>query len=151
MTAPVAAGPHCADALAAIHAAAFPPGEQWDAAAIRVLLGTPGCFGLLHPAGGMLLGRAIAGEAEILTIGVAPDARRTGAGGALLRAALAEAAGRGAALVFLEVSEANATARRLYERHGFTEMGRRRRYYADGSDALVMNFRQSHRAATEPT
>jgi ribosomal-protein-alanine N-acetyltransferase len=40
--------------------------------------------------------------------------------------------------MFLEVSEANGAARALYAAAGFEEAGRRRRYYADGSDALVL-------------
>ena len=45
---------------------------------------------------------------------------------------------RGAATMFLEVSTRNEAARTLYARAGFTEVGRRARYYADGSDALVL-------------
>jgi ribosomal-protein-alanine N-acetyltransferase len=40
--------------------------------------------------------------------------------------------------MFLEVAEANAAARALYAAAGFAEVGRRRRYYADGGDALVL-------------
>jgi ribosomal-protein-alanine N-acetyltransferase len=45
---------------------------------------------------------------------------------------------RGAAAMFLEVSDRNLPARALYAAAGFAEVGRRRRYYADGSDALVL-------------
>jgi ribosomal-protein-alanine N-acetyltransferase len=38
----------------------------------------------------------------------------------------------------LEVSAANHAARTLYETSGFTRVGLRRRYYADGADALIM-------------
>jgi ribosomal-protein-alanine N-acetyltransferase len=47
---------------------------------------------------------------------------------------------RGAACLFLEVSEVNAPARALYARAGAEEVGRRRRYYSDGSDALVLRI-----------
>ncbi len=86
----------------------------------------------------MVLARAAADEAEILTLGVVPTARRRGLGRALLDAAKAEAARRGARAVFLEVSTHNAAARRLYLASGFVEAGLRRRYYADGSDALLL-------------
>jgi ribosomal-protein-alanine N-acetyltransferase len=59
-------------------------------------------------------------------------------GAALLHGAMTEAAARGAAAMFLEVSTRNEAARALYARTGFTEVGRRARYYADGSDALVL-------------
>lgn len=127
-----------APALAALHAAAFPPGEAWDAAAIRALLDLPGSFGLLRPGAGFVLARVAADEAEILTLAVAADARRQGLGGALLAGAMAAAAARGAVAMFLEVSEHNAAARALYAAAGFAEAGRRRRYYPDGSDALVL-------------
>lgn len=127
-----------APALAALHEAAFPPAERWDAAAIATLLAMPGAFGLHAPGQGFVLARIAADEAEILTLAVAPQARRQGLGGALLAAAMAGAVARGAAAMFLEVSDRNAAARALYAAAGFTEAGRRRRYYADGADALVL-------------
>jgi ribosomal-protein-alanine N-acetyltransferase len=125
-------------ALAALHAAAFPPGQRWDAAAIAGLLAMPGVFGLVVRGLGFVLARVAADEAEILTLAVAPAARRQGHGGALLAAAMAQAAARGAASMFLDVAADNAAARALYAAAGFAEVGRRRRYYADGADALVL-------------
>jgi ribosomal-protein-alanine N-acetyltransferase len=52
---------------------------------------------------------------------------------------MAGAAARGAAAMFLEVSDRNAAARALYAASGFAEVGRRRRYYADGANALVLS------------
>jgi ribosomal-protein-alanine N-acetyltransferase len=89
---------------------------------------------------GFAMGRVAAQEAEVLTLAVHPDARRGGAGAALMRALMADAAGRGASDMFLEVSERNDAARQLYARLGATEAGRRRRYYPDGSDALVLRL-----------
>jgi ribosomal-protein-alanine N-acetyltransferase len=48
------------------------------------------------------------------------------------------AAQRGAARLLLEVSAANQAARALYESLGFIKQGQRRRYYADGADALIL-------------
>lgn len=127
-----------AAALAALHEAAFPPAEAWGPDAIRLMLEMPGAFGLHAPGEGFVLARVAADEAEILTLAVAPPARRRGLGGALLGAAMAGAAARGAAAMFLEVAERNAPARALYAAAGFAEAGRRRRYYADGADALVL-------------
>jgi [ribosomal protein S18]-alanine N-acetyltransferase len=81
-----------------------------------------------------------AGEAEVLTVAVRPAARRAGLGRSLMRALVAEAAGRGAAELFLEVSETNAAARALYAGLGAAQAGRRPRYYPDGSDALVLRL-----------
>jgi ribosomal-protein-alanine N-acetyltransferase len=127
-----------APALAVLHAAAFPPEEAWGPDAIRLMLEMPGAFGLHLPGQGFILARVAAEEAEILTFAVAPAARRGGHGGALLAAAMAGALARGAGAMFLEVSERNAAARALYAAAGFAEVGRRRRYYADGADALVL-------------
>lgn len=130
--------------LASLHGECFPPADCWSAQAFGLLLELPGHFGLLAEAGGepsgFALGRAMAGEAEVLTLAVRPAARRLGTGRALMRALGAVAAQRGAQTLFLEVSEGNAAARALYAGLGATEAGRRRRYYPDGSDALVLRL-----------
>ncbi len=130
-------GPGAAPLLAALHAACFPREGRWDEPAMAGLLAMPGCFAVTE-AEGLALARVAADEAELLTIGVLPQARRRGAGLALLRAASGEAARRGATRLFLEVATANAPARALYARAGLVEVGRRRRYYPDGGDALVL-------------
>ena len=98
----------------------------------------PGTFGLVEAQGGMLLARVAADEAEVLTLAVLPALRRQGLGRALLQAAMAEARRRGAASMTLEVAVDNVAARDLYTSAGFTQVGRRRRYYANGADALVL-------------
>jgi ribosomal-protein-alanine N-acetyltransferase len=132
------AGAAHAVAMAALHASAFPPGARWDEAAFAAQLRLPGVFGLIDAAGGFVLVRAAGGEAEVLTLAVAPETRRKGLGRALLAAAMARAAEAGARRMVLEVSEWNEAGRALYEGAGFSEVGRRRRYYPDGSDALVL-------------
>lgn len=85
---------------------------------------------LAEAPGGFALFALAADEAEVLTLAVAPGARRRGLGAALLAAAAAAAAARGARSIHLEVAEDNAAARALYARAGFAETGRRRGYYA---------------------
>ena len=143
----IQARPVHAPVLAAIHAAAFVGAEAWDAALFARQLAMPGVFGLLHPDAGLLLARLAADQAEILTLAVAPPARRRGVGMELLRKAAAEAAARGGATLFLEVSAGNAAARALYAAAGFRQVGRRGAYYADGSDALVLALPLSPGAA----
>ncbi|MCB4821929.1 GNAT family N-acetyltransferase [Roseicella aerolata] len=133
-----AATPAEAPALAGLHVAAFPPAEAWGPDAIALMLEMPGAYGLWRPGAGFVLARAAGGEAEILTLAVAPAARRQGIGAALMAGALAGAAARGAEAMFLEVAAGNAAALALYRGLGFAEVGRRRRYYADGADALVL-------------
>ena len=97
--------------------------------------------GGLAPAG-FALYRAAAGEAELLTISVMPEARRSGIGAGLLAACEDGARASGAARLFLEVAAGNLAARALYGRAGYRECGRRKGYYQrpDGSrdDAVVM-------------
>ena len=129
--------------LAAIHAEAFDrPGDTpWSAAAFADLLIQAGVFAV-EAADGFILMRAVADEAEILTLAVRPAARRGGLGGRLVGEGVLAAAARGATRVFLEVAEDNVAARALYERTGFVEAGRRPGYYAaaDGGrrDALLL-------------
>ncbi len=128
-------------AMAALHATAFADG--WDAEVLRAFLTAPGAFGLIaedeHVAG-FVLCRAIAGEAEILTLAVAPSRRREGVGARLLAAAAREAV-NGAEALFLEVADDNDAALALYRGAGFAEVGRRRAYYSSPTgaiDALIL-------------
>jgi ribosomal-protein-alanine N-acetyltransferase len=130
-----------AAALAALHALAFPPAEAWGADAMTLMLEMPGAFGLWQPGQGLVLSRVALDEAEILTIGVAPAARRRGLGAELLRAALAGASAGGAAAMFLEVAAVNTSALALYAALGFSRVGQRRHYYGQGRDALVLRRR----------
>jgi ribosomal-protein-alanine N-acetyltransferase len=77
-------------------------------------------------------------EAHIATIATHPRWRGCGLGLWLMLALLDEAIRRGAALSTLEVRVGNASARRLYEKLGFEEVGERPNYYRDGEDALIM-------------
>lgn len=130
--------------LAALHAQCFTTPRPWSAAEFADLIADPLVFLLSDGETGLLLGRVVAGEAELLTLAVAPDARRHGTGARLVQGFLQEAARRGAESAFLEVASSNAAARALYAEAGFAEAGRRRNYYhrPDGSaeDALILVF-----------
>jgi [ribosomal protein S18]-alanine N-acetyltransferase len=129
------------EALARLHATSF--ADAWSAEWIAKLLAHPGTFAFLAEgeSDGFILARAAGGEAEILTLAVAPAARRRGIGSALILAACRQAHEMGADAMFLEVSRTNEPARTLYTRLGFREVGRRRGYYQEpgrsNEDALV--------------
>lgn len=130
-------------AAAAIHAASFPD-EPWDAAQLGALLAVPGTWGLAVERSGALAGvlllRLVADEVEVLTLAVAPAARRQGLAGILLRAGLAQAQALGAARCFLEVGDDNPAALALYRAGGWRPVGRRPKYYRRGADALLMRL-----------
>ncbi|ANY10092.1 ribosomal-protein-alanine acetyltransferase [Pseudonocardia sp. HH130630-07] len=123
----------------------FPGDDPWSAQAFRDAV-TTGQLYFCARAGGELVGYAglavVAGpplaEAEVHTIGVDPAWQRHGIGRALL-GRLLDAADELRATVFLEVRTDNTPARTLYEAHGFTVVGLRRRYYhPSGADAHTM-------------
>src|SRR6185503_11462189 len=93
---------------------------------------------------GVILCRVAAGELEVLTIGVPPQARRRGVAKALMAGALGAARQAGAEAAFLEVAVDNAEAAALYAGLGFRRAGLRRNYYDRGAagraDALVMRL-----------
>ncbi len=83
---------------------------------------------------------AVADELHINNVAVHPSTRRRGVGRALVAAALAAAAHRGASRAWLEVRSANVAARALYARLGFVERGRRAGYYAAPPDDAIVLF-----------
>ncbi|MGB8274636.1 MAG: N-acetyltransferase [Alphaproteobacteria bacterium] len=135
------ARPQDARVMAALHGECGLSG--WGHEAISGYLRTRVGFGLLgwpytvgrssrsiETAVGFLLCRLLPGdEAELLTVGVLGAARSQGIGSAMLRVGLREASRKGARQIFLEVAEDNDWARRMYERHGFVTLGRRKDYY----------------------
>jgi len=117
--------------LAELHGAAFHRG--WGESEFEDMLVQPNT--LLHRLRlgrkviGFAISRMAADEAEILSIAIDAGHRGRGLSRTLLFTHLGHLAGRGVAKVFLEVEENNQPARRLYERSGFTVIGRRERYY----------------------
>lgn len=87
---------------------------------------------------GYASGWTIGDEGEVTRVAVHPHWRGRGFGRNLLQHLQEESARRGARTLFLEVRESNVAALQLYRGCGWIEVGRRKRYYADGEDALVM-------------
>jgi ribosomal-protein-alanine N-acetyltransferase len=141
-----AAGAERADAFAAVHLQAFDRG--WSADELKRVMDGPCTFTLeAVPQAedaplGFIVVRAVAGEAEILTLAVHPEARRRGLGRALVQSAAITAKAFGAEAFWLEVAVDNEAAIALYAATGFEAAGRRLRYYArkggERIDALVM-------------
>ena len=123
-----------------------PEAVFWPESSVREVLEWKGILSLASEprmeVAGFLIGRQMTDEAEVLNVAVAPENRRRGEGGALLRAAVAEFRRRGASRVFLEVRESNAAGIAFYTKHGFSKVGRRESYYRDPVEAaIVMEIR----------
>lgn len=133
------------DDAASLHRLIFPPPRErpWSSDEFSALLASPGCFGHVLVDGaddrpcGLILMRAAADEAEILTIGVVPERRRRHGAARLLERAMAECAARAVRVVFLDVADDNDAARRFYANEGFGEVGARPSYYARGTAPAV--------------
>jgi ribosomal-protein-alanine N-acetyltransferase len=130
--------------LAQIHAASFHRG--WGEGEFEGMLAERNTMAhrlrLRRRIAGFVISRIGADEAEILSVAIDPHHRGRGLSRDLLLTHLGHLAGRGVRTVFLEVEENNQPARRLYERAGFTTVGRRERYYQQAGgeqlNALLM-------------
>lgn len=126
---------------------AFDPrfGEAWTRAQCAGILPMSGVVLLLASVGnspmGFSLSRTIAGEAELLLIGVVPEARGQGIAGSLIDRFVADSRAAGARHLHLEVRDGNPAVS-LYRHHQFEIAGRRHKYYRGPAgelfDALTM-------------
>lgn len=77
-------------------------------------------------------------EGHITTLAVKPEYQGQGVGTMLILNLLESSLSKGVKRFTLEVRKSNLSARRLYEKFGFQEMGVRKRYYRDNDeDAIV--------------
>jgi ribosomal-protein-alanine N-acetyltransferase len=130
---------------------AFSPrfGEAWTRSQCAGILPMAGVSLMLaHDNGGgqpvgFSLSRAIADEAELLLLAVAPDQQHRGVGRLLLEQFVAQARAAGARRVHLEVRDGNPAVE-MYRRAGFRPVGRRPDYYrgSDGRqyDAITLAY-----------
>jgi tRNA threonylcarbamoyladenosine biosynthesis protein TsaB len=135
---------HEAPILAGLHSECFD--NAWTAAEFAKMMAMPGAVTYLVCEGNeplaFLLARRAAGEAEILTIGTRPFARRRGIAGLMMSHLSEELRKTKEAQLFIEVAADNEAARALYAREGFTVAGSRKAYYelpgGVRQDAIVM-------------
>jgi [ribosomal protein S18]-alanine N-acetyltransferase len=137
-----------AAALARLDAACFD--VPWDERSLLSLLSgeltLAWCVARAETPVAYVLARVVAGEGEILRMGVAPGVRRQRLGATLLRAVMDELAPSVPHGLHLEVRAANSAARALYLRQGFGIIGLRPAYYADPpDDAVLMRWQPSRR------
>jgi [ribosomal protein S18]-alanine N-acetyltransferase len=129
-----------AAAITSVHAASFQRG--WNEDEFHRMLADRNIVAHRATVGrtlaGFILSRLIDGEAEILSIAIAPPWRGRGFARPLLDLHLRRLAGLGVRAVFLEVAKHNEPATRLYRRAGFYEVGQRQGYYDKSTTAVVL-------------
>ena len=105
-----------------------PVSQLWALMSDKVLLGFL-CFWTVRE------------EMQILDLAVHPTHRGRGHASYLLTRMIDHALSRGISRIWLEVRFSGRAARRLYEKFGFAESGRRRNYYNDPpEDAVIMSL-----------
>jgi ribosomal-protein-alanine N-acetyltransferase len=131
-----------AEAVAALSADAG--AARWDAEAFRRELLLPHARlrviegGASFAIAGFAVWWHVVDEVHLLNIVVAANLRRGGLARALMDSMLDDARSAAARAIELEVRAGNTPAIALYTAYGFETLGRRKRYYADGEDALLM-------------
>jgi len=122
-------------------------GEAWTRSQCAGILPMAGVWLVLareqatREAVGFSLSRYVAGEAELLLLGVLPSRHRQGIGRDLLDHFTRRAAANGASRVHLEVRDGNPAVH-MYRAAGFEAVGRRRKYYhtPDGRNFDALTF-----------
>ena len=119
---------------------------SWSEEALREMVSLPGLTAFVSAQGdtvlGIVVGRQVLDEAEILNLAVKSEVRRQGAGRALVRRVLQQFGEWQVSRVFLEVRESNAGALAFYSGLGFQAIGVRKAYYRDPIEAAtVMELR----------
>lgn len=127
--------------VVALEEAIFPE-DPWTEGMISEELQVRGRHYVGVEVGDRLVGYAgitLGSDADVMTVGVLPEARGRGLGRLLVEDLLAAARRAGARRVFLEVRASNEVAIGLYARLGFARIGRIRRYFRHPSeDAVTM-------------
>ena len=117
----------------------------WTADMIKSELNNPSCLYLAAVDGDTLVGyigvQTVLDEGYINNVAVRPEYRRQGIAAALISLLVDQARAIGLAFMTLEVRESNAPAISLYEKLGFTTVGRRKNYYEKPrEDAILMTI-----------
>lgn len=133
------------DRIMSVMDAAFDPafGEAWTRRQVSDALLSPYCSYYLagpdgtppqgsEPTAGFAMVRRVLDEEELLLLAVSPQFRRRGIGSNILQIIQNSAPEKSVTCVFLEMRDGNR-AQSLYRTHGFTEIGRRKGYYRNGT------------------
>lgn len=117
--------------------------DPWSEKSVASELENPLSYWLVAMDGEKLVGyvgsQTVLGETDMMNVAVCPDYRRQGIAEGLILALIADLKARESHCLTLEVRDSNASARTLYEKLGFSEIGRRKNYYRNPKeDALIL-------------
>jgi [ribosomal protein S18]-alanine N-acetyltransferase len=130
------------DRLLALDRQCFVPGIAYDEAELSKFIHRRGAFTVVaedaEGIGGFLVAHMNRTYGWIITIDIAPRARRAGLGARLMQEAETRLRDAGALGVVLEVAVDNAAALAFYKRLGYEITRTLPRYYLDSVDAFQM-------------
>lgn len=117
--------------------------DPWSEKSIASELENPLSLWLVAEENGQALGyvgsQTVLDESDMMNVAVDPRFRRQGIARALIEALIAELAKMGSRCLRLEVRVSNESARALYARMGFQQLGLRKNYYHNPKeDALIL-------------
>lgn len=140
------ASPERAADISKLHGRLFDP--PWDAESIAQLIEHPAAAAFVAQVRepktlvGFVIGQIAADEAEILSVGVAPEWQRRGIARHMIEGLVRAAERAEVHRLYLEVAADNTAALRLYKGLGFAAAGRRKAYYrrpgGQPVDAIVL-------------
>lgn len=127
--------------IAALEAVCF--SDPWSEGSVAAELDNPLSCWLVCQEKGEVLGyvgsQTVLDQSDMMNIAVAAEARRRGIAQALIQALTAQLKTRGSRSLSLEVRPSNAAAVALYQKLGFTQVGRRPNYYRHPrEDGLIL-------------
>ena len=117
--------------------------DPWSANSIASELDNKLAFWLVATEGDRVAGyigsQTVMDETDMMNVAVHPDFRRKGIAEALVNDLVENLKKRGSHCLTLEVRTSNTPAITLYEKLGFSEIGRRKNYYRNPrEDALIL-------------
>lgn len=131
------------DAVLSIEIDSYP--RPWSKTHFLDELASPHAYPLvaLDPAGivaGYICPMILLDEGHVMNVAVRREFRGQGLGKLLMERVLTECRERGVEFVTLEVRPSNTAAIALYRKLRFKETGRRKKYYENGEDAILMEY-----------